>query len=209
MDNNNKDKKKEDDPNKFSRAGMKKREPDGEKSEGSTGLLTQLKQLKEEVESMKPKKGKKKEKYFKLPFFTRIQLKSLAKRNKVQVINLKTNRNIKPVVKKIEDDSVEIDGKLYNISTDFIYLWEGKYPTIILPEWDLQPIGTKDYYDALAQGRKASAQQGIIRRIENAEAIGGKNKLSGKTLIWIGIGAAVLFFILFGGPGTLSGGEGG
>ena len=164
------------------------------------GLTHQIKELNEKIEELAPRKKKKESKVreFKLPFKTKSQLKKLAQKNKVQVILLGTNRNIEPMTAKIQDGFIVINGKYHQCTTDFIYLWRGKFPTIVLPEWDLKPIGTKDFYDAMESGGKADAQQIIIRAIELKESQMGGKKLGGKAWIWVGVLVVAAFYLLFG-----------
>lgn len=161
------------------------------------GLVGEISSLKEKMDLIIEKGGVKKGKKFKLPFKVKGQLKALAKKGKVMVILLKTNRSIEMTSKKIENGFIQVAEKYYNCATAFVYLLFGKFPCIVLPEWDLNPIGTKDYLDAVKDGRKADAQDMIIRAMENKENM-QRGKMGGKTLIFVIVGAVILAYVIFG-----------
>ncbi len=162
------------------------------------GLGSQVKELNEKLDLLMPKIKEEKLKPFKLPWNIRSKLKNLHKSNSVMVLLLRTDRTVQPMVAKIENGLIYVNEKWHNCATDFIYLWLGKSPMIVLPEWDLNPIGTKDYYDAIKEGRNVEAQTVIIRAIEQAQ-IEEKKKLSGMMWIWIIIGAIIVGYVLFAG----------
>lgn len=164
------------------------------------GLQTVIKELSEKVDMIvDPKKAK--EKRWRPKFSVRKQLKSLATKNKILVNLLGTNRNAKLITAKIQDGFIVIDGKYHACSTDFVYLMDGKFPMIVLPEWSLLPIGTKDYYDALDKNTAGvEAQKIIIRAMEHAATVAHK-PLGKKAIIWIIVGGVAVIYILFGGGG--------
>ena len=70
---------------------------------------------------------------------------------------------------------------------------------MIIPEWDLRPINRENLYnDAVEKKSLADPQTLIIRGMEFKESLQPKG-LGGKTLIWIGIGGIVVFYVLFAG----------
>jgi hypothetical protein len=140
---------------------------------------------------------KKEDKQFQLPFGQRSALKNLAKQNKVLVFYLTENRAIKTIVTKPINNFITIDGVPHNFSMDFVFLYKGKYPAIILPAWDLDPIGTRDLYDANAEGRRASPAATIIRMMVTAQEL-TKPHIGGMMWIWLGIGAVVILYLIFG-----------
>jgi len=162
------------------------------------GLKSQLKEVNEQL-SILTKRNKKKEfKEFGLPSKFKRQLKKLALKNKLLVILLTRNRGMIPMVTEIKDGFVNIGGTPHQCAVDQVFLWKGKYPAMVIPEWDIRPIGTKDYYDAVQNKTIADPIAIAIRMMENREAI-MKNKLSPK--IWIFVGLAIIagLYVLFGG----------
>jgi len=180
------------------------------------GLVGQLAELNEKIDiiSQKKKQVKKlKKKKFKIPFIVKSQLKKLAIKNKVQVMLLQRTRNIKPVIGEIKDGMLIIKDMIYNGSVDSTWLWNGKIPTHIVPEWDLQPL-TPDGIEEMkttstmsAQelhnycikfGRSAVPEKIIIRAIEakqNQMIAGGKASVKAIiiTIVIVIIVCAVLF----------------
>ena len=139
---------------------------------------------------------KKKDKRFKLPGKIRRQVKKAALKNKVFVILLKTNRTIKLLITKERNGFIIIDGKIHNSSLDFHFLWKGKFPTLIIKEWDLDPVGTKDYYEALAEGRSAEPVATTIRMVEEGELL-TKKGFGSKAWIFIALGIIAFLYVLF------------
>ncbi len=117
--------------------------PEEEPEPRKKGLVGQLNEIKEtlDVISQKDKQVKKlKKKKFKLPFKVKSQLKKLAVKDKVQVILLQRTKNIKPIIGDLKDGMLLVKGMVYNGSVDATWLWNGKIPTMIVPEWDLKPL---------------------------------------------------------------------
>lgn len=139
------------------------------------------------------------EKDVKLPLKVRLAQKTIAKKNTVQVVYLRTNQNMEFKVCPIINGAVIIDKKkIHTASSDFIYLYKGKVPTLIVPEWSLIPIGTKEFYDAVKNKQIADPQTIIIRALEAAEAINAKKPFK-ISIILIILAIAAGGYILFGG----------
>jgi len=160
-----------------------------------TEKLNAINEKFDEIIKLDKKSGKKKKLF---GFSVNTKLKALAKKNDILVILLKINRGIEALICEVKDGYIKVKDNYHKCSTDFVFLWNGKFPCIILPEWDLQPIGTADYYKAAAEGRSSSAAKTIISMIEKKEVLNQK-KLSGKLVIGIIIGAVIVFYILFAG----------
>ncbi|KKL26645.1 hypothetical protein LCGC14_2393200 [marine sediment metagenome] len=178
---------------------VKPREP-GKKPEG---LKDQIAEMSEQIDRLTGEdrlKKKLKKKQFKLPAKVRSQLKKLAIKNKVQVILLQNNRNIKPTIGEIKNGMLNIGGKIYNGASDFVWLWNGKFPTVLVAEWDINPISGSRLLDVAAQNKSWSDPQAIIiRAIEFKESLNVGSKMSGKMMVWVGIGALVVLYVLFAG----------
>ena len=103
------------------------------------------------------------------------------------------------LVAEIKEDMIAIDGKPYNYSTDFIYLLHGKFPCIVIKEWDLIPVGTEDYYKAAEAGRTIDPALIIIRIAERGAEELLKKKISPKMIVFGVIGLGILIYVLSGG----------
>lgn len=159
------------------------------------GLKSKVDKIYEWIESQESKRRRGKD--FRLPFGVRLKERRLAKQGKVLVFLLRTNKALTVETARIENGMIALDK--YNpkqCTTDFIYLYRGKVPCIVLPEWSLTPIGTKDYYDAVADKRVSDPQSIIIRQVESAQAGAFKKKLSPQALVIGVIVVGILIFVL-------------
>jgi len=163
-----------------------------------TGLKSSIDEVNQKLDVLTKKDKKKEGKEFKIPSKIRKQLKKLALKKKILVILLTRNRGMIPMVTEIKDGFVNIEGTPHQCAVDQVFLWKGKYPAMVIPEWDIRPIGTKDYYDAVANNTVADPIAIAIRMIENKENI-MKNKMSPKAWIFIGLAIIAGLYVLFGG----------
>jgi|24BtaG_2_1085350.scaffolds.fasta_scaffold00417_9 hypothetical protein len=191
-----KEKKKEEE--KKDEADLIEDEPSAIQEPEKPASLNERVALIDEKIDLLTQKHKIKKKPFKLPWSVKSQLKNLAKKNKVLVILLRTNRNIEAKIVKIEQGFIIVDGKVHNISPDFIFLWDGKTPCIVLCEWDLNPIGTEDYYKAVEENRLAEPQTIIIRAMRNVDKLQLGTKISPKMWIIIFVVGIAVAYVLFG-----------
>ena len=173
-----------------------------EPKEVKTGLSNQIKEISEKLDNItqeKVVKEKLKKKTFKLPYKVKSQLRKLALKSKVQVLLLQNNGNIKPIIATIKDGMLIIGEKFYDGNPKGLWFWNGKFPTMIVPEWDLRPLSRESLYnDAAANKRLSDPQTIIIRAMEMKEALQGKT-ISSKVWIFGGIGAIIVFYVLFAG----------
>ena len=168
--------------------------------EGHTqGISSRIDELNEKLDMLAEtsKKKDKSEKHFALPRKIKGKLKKIAEKNKVMVVRLGINRAVRTLITDIRNGYVVVDGIPRNCTVDFTYLWEGKYPVIILPEWDINPIGTKDFYDAIDAGRNAYPIATVIRMLEDAKNL-TKTPFEFKNWIWIGLAAIAVLYLVFG-----------
>lgn len=178
------------------------------------GIKQQLDEISETLEVITQKKKEKqklKKKNFKLPFKVKSQLKKLAVKNKVQVMLLQRTRNIAPVVGELRDGMLLVGDNIYEGSVNYTWLWRGKFPTFIVPEWDLSPVnkeriddmrrtplsGEELNKDTVSKFRSAEPQKIIIRAIEAKQNQMLRKPMNVKailiTIVLTLIGVAVLF----------------
>jgi len=164
------------------------------------GLKSHLQEVNEKLDILTKRDKKTEQKEFKLPSKIKRQLKKLAIKNKIMVIYLTANRRMQPIITEVRDGAINIEGKPHQCSADFTYLWKGKYPAIVLQEWDMSPIGTKDYYDAVANKRVADPIAVGIRMMEDRDNL-MKKKFSLSPMAWVLIGLALVagIYVLVGG----------
>jgi len=164
------------------------------------GLKSHLQEVNEKLDLLTKRDKKTEEKEFKMPSKIKKQLKKMALKDKIMVLYLTGNRVMKPIITDIKNGAIILNGKPHQCTPDFIFLWKGKYPAIVLPEWDMNPIGTKDYYDAVKENRTADPIAVGIRMMEDRENL-MKKKFSMSPMMWILIGLALIagIYVLVGG----------
>lgn len=148
--------------------------------------------LKEKHPDEKNKKG------IKLPFAMRKSGKRTAKLSQINVLYLRNNRTILPFKTEISEGLIRKGDNWHNANEGYVFQWEGRLPTLVLPEWSFNPIGTKEFMDSFQSvGAYANwTLAAIIRAYKQAQQ---DNKPKGNMkilLIIIGIAlvAAYLFF---------------
>ena len=190
-------------------------EKEEEKEPVKKGLVGQLAELNEKIDIISQKKvheKKLKKKSFKMPFTVKSQLKKLALKNKVQVMLLQRTRNIRPVIGELRDGMLIIGDNIFEGAIKYTWLWGGKIPTFIVPEWDLSPISKEGitkmripleagelHKDTIDNQRSSEPQKIILRAIEAKENLMLKGKVATKTIIIVIVITLIIAAILFGG----------
>jgi len=147
------------------------------------------------MESTDKKKGKK----FDLSFGQKMGAKQKLKKNYVLVILLRTNGNINIKFLQVQDGMIYLkDNKTFHIATTKHIGYYKKYPVIIQPEWDLEPLSRVSLMEAAEGGKYATAQNVIIDAMERvANKLKAKNKLAGNAVIWILLGGAIVVYLIY------------
>lgn len=170
------------------------------KKEGLKNKIDDIHEKLEVLTQEKQVKKKLKKKQFKVPMKIKGQLKKLAMKNKVQVLLLQNNRNMKPTIGEIKEGMLNVGGKSYNGAADFVWLWNGKFPTVIVAEWDINPLSASRLLDVTAKNKSWSdPQKIIIRAVEFKQTLDAGKKMSGKAIVWIGIAVVIVGYVLFAG----------
>jgi hypothetical protein len=119
-----------------------------------------------------------KKKIFKLPLFVKSKVGKKKYTNHALVVFLRRNREIDLKYTEIYNNVISIENKFYDARADCYYTYgKERVPTLILPEWSLVPIGTKDYQDAVKEGTTTDGQDIIIEGFERKEI--GRKKGTG------------------------------
>ena len=165
------------------------------------GLVSRVNDLNEKLDSIININKEQEYKHFNLPRKIKSQLKKMAQKSKILIILLKRNRAIDPIITDVKNGFVVVNGVPRNCSLDFVFLWKGQnIPCMIVKEWDLEPVGTKDYYEAVKANRVADPMPTAIRMLEEMTRMEkGGMQMSPKVWIFIGLGVIALLWILFGG----------
>ena len=94
--------------------------------------------------------------------------------------------------------------KYWNGACNFTWMWLGKTPTAIVPEWDMQPLTKERLVEDTNQLKTWIHPQTItIRAIEAKQAEEKTGGFKFKPMVFIVIGIVILaaYWIFFGGSG--------
>jgi len=160
-----------------------------------------LKKLEEEAKEGKSKKKK-------LNFWQKwFGNKKLNNPNMVAVLFLRNNGNAETLVIPTIRNFFSINGKTYHERRDCTYtVTKERKPLAIIREWDMLPIGTKNWDELEMRKKFSELQDQTLRGIRHAELVkmGDKEgkKMNTKTAVLI-----VIAIIIFGAIawGTLGG----
>lgn len=174
--------------------------------EAPKGLRSEINDIKEQLKIFNELQDKNiKKKSFSFPRKVKAQTKNLKKlmeRNKIQVMLLKQTGSIHPVIGNLKNGMIIIGDQYHNGADDVIWHWEGKTPTAIIPEWDMQPVTKQTLMQSTSELKTWIHPQTImIRAIEAKEALEKKKKIGGKALIWIIVIVAAAAYLMFGNLG--------
>lgn len=124
----------------------------------------------------------------------------------VAVIYLKENGNAEKLEVKTNKGFFSIAGRTYHEKRDCTYtmmLNKERYPLAIIPEWNLTPLGTKEWEDKAIQEKFAILQDDVMKGIRHAERVrsgesSGETKVNAKLLISGAIAAAIVIAVIMG-----------
>lgn len=161
-------------------------------------LTNRMDELEQKLSLLSDKEKAKMDKMFrvKLPWKVKMQVRKIYKKKKILIFLLKNQRTIEPIVGNLINGLIEIEGRYYTGSPDFTFLYKGKIPCAVIPEWSLNPVGTKDYYEAVEKKMTIDPQVTVIRAMRLIESE-PKVKMKMGGWIFILIGAAIVGYIIY------------
>ena len=151
-----------------------------------------------EIVTQVKSKGKK----VKLKGVNERKLKMFRKSQKRLVLLLTNDGNIIPQFIKPNQGMFVVNGVPIRASTAYRYLYKGKYPTFIIPEWSLEPLGLKQFYDTNPTGTSVADLTRAILAYSKSNEVSAKKSLGAKSWIFIGIAIIAGLYIFFGGGAT-------
>jgi len=120
----------------------------------------------------------------------------LKKPNKIAVIYLRKNGVAEPMEVESKNGFFNINNRTYHEDKDCIYrLGKDKYPFAMIQEWNVTPIGRKEWEDKDMQEKFHTLEDHVMKGIRHAERVRmegeGQMKLNPKTLVVLGIMAII------------------
>lgn len=171
-------------------------------SQSQKPLKEQLKDLNYQMATMSTflKKDKSRMTKVKFPFKVKAAMRKAWKKNKITVLYLRNDNIIDCKIGERVDGNVIVNGIHHDGGKEYVWLWRGKKPIMIIPEWDIQPVGTKQYQDAMTEGRSTYPERIILRAMKMIEVGTGK-KMNPMTIVWIVLACIIGGYLLFSGIG--------
>ena len=159
-------------------------------------------ELEKSKEKEEEKKGEKKKKKPKRGLFERsFNSERLKKNSKVAVVYLMNNRLADFKEMEAINGEFVINGNKYHTDRDCIYATKkNRIPMAIIREWDLIPLGTKQWEDEGVRKQFAQLERHVLQGIKNAELykVSGQGNVNPnlKKYILMGIAAIVGIAVL-------------
>jgi len=146
----------------------------------------------------------KKEKKAKLKKFNLRKIKQYNRKRQRAVIILGSDQSMRLIKGEYLSGMIRIGQNYYDGSAMFVWLWLGKQPVYVIPEWSIRPLSSKEIYDKAVKNKTLIDSQIItIRAAKMVEQdIGdGKIKKPLKPITWIllMVVIGVVGYLLFGG----------
>jgi len=168
--------------------------------DAATNMAEQTEFIYNELNKRMFKKSKKSNKY-KFKMSIRAKLKRVAKKGKILLIILRINKKADVKIISTMNGYFVLDGVPRLYTDYYVFLMDGKIPTIIIPEWDIEPIKNKTYFDA-GNELSIAAKESFIIGVTQSNQV----KMGGgmTTTHWVFIVLAILagLYVLFGGAIT-------
>jgi len=173
-----------------------------EKEKSMVEEIKELKEFQQQFMGLGSKDLTKKN--FKIPGKVKRQtrnLKKLAMKSKVQVLLLTLAGDILPTIGELKMGMLIVGDKYHNGIGNITWRWNGKIPTCIVPEWDLQPVTKETLVQNTEELKTHIHPQTItLRAIEAKEALDkAKQPFNFKGLLIIAAIGLVAYFIFFRG----------
>lgn len=156
-----------------------------------SGINAKLDRVLEQLEKKKDSKEKK----FDFPWTFKMGMQPKVKKGYILIFFIQSNRVIDLLFKQVVENEIRIKDIPYKIPMDSIFLYKGKTPAALLPEWALEAVKVTEIYDH--ERDYAAVQKTILRNMKKEQLFGTAPKSSGfgiSPLIWI-LGAVALAYV--------------
>jgi len=166
-------------------------------------LKDQIKEMNEKLNLITDLKRLDKKQNFKLKGNAKRALKRLHKKNKIVVFGLGQNKALNTEVCDVKNSYFMYKGIPRYFDTKHIYMYNGKYPTVVLPEQNTEPLIIDDN-EKTSESARLKFLIGLIESNEVKAGLGLNPKM---IIIFVVIGLIALF-IFGGGTKLFTGGAG-
>lgn len=128
--------------------------------------------------------------------------RKLKKNNTVAALYLRENGMAEPMICVSKNGFFNVYGKVYHERRDCVWtMSKDRIPLILIPEWSLVPVGTKQWQDKSMLEKFAELQDHVLKGIRHAEIVKlneGKEgmKINPKVAIILLIVAIIGFAVL-------------
>jgi hypothetical protein len=157
-------------------------------------LKDKVDEIYERFQQFDESKSKKK---YKLPLSQRIGAAGKIKKGYILVFLLTTNGTINPKFLPVEKDIIYLKkNRTFHIASSN-YMWRyGKYPAIILNEYNLEPLNPKEMYEQALKDKKIAWNEEFLVYLMEQMQLKKKTSFGGWTIIIIAVAAlAGLYFL--------------
>lgn len=132
------------------------------------------------------------------------KLRAFNKKKNRACIMLRRNQGIELVKGEYINGMIRVDDNYYDGGALYTWLWLGKQPLYVIPEWSTRPLAAEEVYKkAVEEGNLIDSQILTIQAMKQVEAeLDDVGKKKPNIMMWLGIGGALLVGIwLFMGIG--------
>lgn len=164
----------------------------------NNSIRDELKKLNENINNL-ANSGKTKEiKINKMPS------KSKVKKGWVGILYVQNNGTIRPMKAPVEDSTTMIEGVPRLATPHYMLNYKG-IPTIIQPEWSVEPFNPHQNQDEASRDKMLAAGYRLLANRIETGAIKSKKSISGLMIAGIVIAIVVAAYFLFKGKGAAPG----
>ncbi len=175
----------------------------GDQPKSMLQKMEKMEETLDRITELEEKGGKKKN--FKIPGKVKRQTRNLSKlmkKNRIQVLILKLTGDLDTTIGEVSMGRIIVGEFYWNAADNFVWRWQGKTPTALLPEWDMQPLTQKRLMQDTDQLKTWLHPQTILlRAIAAKQALEQRKgmKLNPMMLIVLVVVALVFYYLFFGG----------
>lgn len=185
---------------------LKEIKPPKKIDEKPKSIMEEITGIKESLKAIAPmEKQEEKKKKFKIPMNVKRHTRNLKKmmmKNTIQVLILKSTGAMQLTIGEINAGRLIVGEHYYNAADDIIWHWNGKVPTALVTDWDMQPLTKNRLMEETDSVKTWLHPQTIAIRAMMAKI--ASDTMPGKRMkpaffIVIGVVLLVVYYLFIGG----------